>query len=95
MAIRLKAETYMLHILTEEQKSEMKQNKNQTGELVKIFKKYHYVDQENICILVGKVLMLTSENIHLNNFMFEPLVDISILYLKELYKDCKTYLEIV
>lgn len=95
MAIRLKAETYMLHILTEEQKSEMKQNKNQTGELVKIFKKYHYVDQENVCILVGKVLMLTSENIHLNNFMFEPLVDISILYLKELYKDCKTYLEIV
>ena len=38
--------------------------------------------------------MLTSENIHLNNFMFEPLVDISILYLKSLYNECKSRLVI-
>ncbi len=71
-----------------------KPNKNQTGELVKVLKKYHNVDMEDECILVGKVLMLTSENIHLNNFMFEPLVDISILYLKDLYNECKSRLVI-
>lgn len=94
MAIRLKAELYMLNVLTNEQKAEIKPNKNQTGELVKVLKKYHNVDMEDECILVGKVLMLTSENIHLNNFMFEPLVDISILYLKDLYNECKSRLVI-
>ena len=38
---------------------------------------------------MDRVLMLTSENIHINNFMFEPLVDISILHLKQLYMDIK------
>ena len=89
MAIRLKAESYMLSKLTEEQKAEMKPNRNQTGELVKVFKKYHSSDMDEKCIIVGRVLMLTSENIHLNNFMFEPLVDISSLYLKGLYQQCK------
>ena len=52
-------------------------------------KKYHYDDMEDQCLLMNKVLMLTSENIHMNNFMFEPLVDISILYLKQLYEEVK------
>jgi len=47
---------------------------------------------EDKCRILNRVLMLTSENIHLNNFMFEPLVDISILYLKKLYNQCKTEL---
>lgn len=42
---------------------------------------------------MGKVLMLTSENIHFNNFMFEPLVDISILHLKQLYGEIKGLIE--
>ena len=92
MAIRLKAEIYMKGILTETQLLEMKPNRNQSGELVKTLKKYHMVDKENECLILGRVLMLTSENIHLNNFMFEPLVDISILYLKSLYNQCKNEL---
>lgn len=92
MAIRLKAETYVKSILTPEQISEINANKNQTGQLIEIFKKYHNTDLESQCILLGRVLMLTSENIHLNNFMFEPLVDISILYLSDLYKECKNSL---
>lgn len=33
--------------------------------------------------------MTTSENIHMNNFMFEPIVDLSTKYLIKLYKDVK------
>lgn len=89
MAIRLKAETYMFSILTEPQKGEMKANQNQTGELVKVFKKHYSNTHKDQCLLINKVLMLTSENIHFNNFMFEPLVDISIHHLKRLYKDTR------
>ena len=34
--------------------------------------------------------MTTSENIHMNNFMFEPIVDLSTKYLIDLYKEVKT-----
>lgn len=92
IAIRHKAESYMRNVLTAIQIAEAKENNNPTGELVGVFKKYHSVDMEDKCRILNRVLMLTSENIHLNNFMFEPLVDISILYLKKLYNQCKTEL---
>jgi len=88
IAIRLKAEIYMKSILNEHL-TEMEQNKDQTGKLVKLFKKYHNDDKRDECMILNKVLMMTSENIHFNNFMFEPLVDLSPLYLKELYEEVK------
>lgn len=92
IAIRIKAEEYMQSVLTHSQLEELRPNKNRTAELLNIFKKYHSTDMENQCLMMNKVLMLTSENIHFNNFMFEPLVDISILYLKDLYKEVKELL---
>ena len=89
MAIRLKAEEFMNDVLTEDQKGDIKPKSNRTAKLVTILKKYHYGDMEDQCLLMNKVLMLTSENIHMNNFMFEPLVDISIIYLKQLYEEVK------
>jgi len=89
MAIRLKAEEFMNDVLTKDQKGDIKPKSNRTAKLVTILKKYHYDDMEDQCLLMNKVLMLTSENIHMNNFMFEPLVDISILYLKQLYEEVK------
>lgn len=89
MAIRLKSEILMKSILSEEQQSEMKSNCNQTGELLKVFKKYYSDSHPEICLLMNRVVMLTSENIHVNNFMFEPLVDISSLHLKRLYEDVR------
>lgn len=32
---------------------------------------------------------MTPENIHLNSFMYEPLIDMSVRYLINLYNDCK------
>lgn len=89
MAIRIKAEEYMESVLSEAQLAELRLGRNRTAELLNIMKKYHYVDKEKECLLMNKVLMLTSENIHFNNFMFEPLVDISILHLKQLYTEVK------
>lgn len=39
--------------------------------------------------IVERVNMMTPELIHLNSFMFEPLIDMSISHLMKLYKDCK------
>lgn len=89
VAIRIKAEEYMQGVLTEAQMAELRPTKNRTAELLNIFKKYHSADMEDECLEMNKVLMLTSENIHFNNFMFEPLVDISILHLKQLYDEVK------
>lgn len=89
MAIRLKAESYMQSQLTSEQLHEMQVNVNQTAEMLNVFRKYHETDKNDECLLMNKVLMLTSENIHMNNFMFEPLVDISIHHLKQLYNEMK------
>ncbi len=92
IAIRIKAEEYMQGVLDEAQLSEIKPNRNRTGELLRVMKKYHLSDMEEQCLEMNKVLMLTSENIHFNNFMFEPLVDISILHLKDLYNEVKALL---
>ena len=40
--------------------------------------------------ILRKVLMLTSENIHINNFMFEPIIDISLEELNSLYKEIES-----
>lgn len=93
MVIRLKAETLMKAIVSEEHQAEMKPNSNQTGELLKVLKKHYADNYPDVCLLMNRVVMLTSENIHVNNFMFEPLVDISSLHLKKLYIDVCGQLE--
>lgn len=92
MVIRIKAEEYMGGVLTEAQLGELRPGRNRTAELLNIMKKYHAVDMEGQCLEMNKVLMLTSENIHFNNFMFEPLVDIAIQHLKQLYNEVKALL---
>jgi len=39
--------------------------------------------------VLERVNMMTPENIHINSFMYEPLVDMSITHLVQLYNDCK------
>ena len=57
---------------------------NQTGDLVGLFKQYCPDKTEELKIL-NKVLLMSSENIHINSFMFEPLIDISIKSLVDLF----------
>ena len=87
IAIRIKAEKYIKSKLTEEQLRDVNLRKDQTGNLCNAFKKYYSALKPKECLLINKVLMLTSENIHLNNFMFEPIVDMPIKHLKDLYNE--------
>ena len=87
MAIRLRGEDYMNSQLTDAQKQEIEAGNNLTSSTLTVFKKYHIVDKEAECLVMDRVLMLTSENIH------KPLVDISILHLKQLYNEVKALLD--
>jgi len=85
IAIRLNAELYMIKMINDNEfVSRIK--KNQTG---KLFGKFKECFQEELkCIeILDKVNIMTPENIHLNSFMFEPILDMSDHHLKELYRD--------
>lgn len=43
--------------------------------------------------IIEKVLIITSENIHINSFMYEPIVDISLEEVKKLYSEVIQYLK--
>lgn len=88
MATRLVAEEIMINAIISESGNieAIKQiNSYQTGRLLGLYKALSAADQ-NIIKLVDEVLLMTSENIHLNSFMYEPLIDISTLHLKELFE---------
>ena len=48
--------------------------------------KTNIIEEAEIEIL-DKVNLMTPENIHMNAFMYEPLIDISLHHLKELYNN--------
>lgn len=58
---------------------------SQTGKLAEKFEGANPSEKETA--IIGRVLLMTPENIHLNSFMYEPLVDMSDDALKRLYKD--------
>ncbi|GAA7537697.1 hypothetical protein HpBHB29_05130 [Helicobacter pylori] len=82
IAIRLKAEEWMLNKLNQE----FKPKKNQTRELYDATKKELSDDEKRI---IQKVLMITPENIHINSFMFEPILDTSIDHLYTCFEEVK------
>lgn len=92
IAIRIKAEKLMGKVLSEDELSSVPEDKRETGRLLKLIKKYHG-DKVDLIMLMDQVVMFTSENIHFNNFMFEPLVDISILRLKKLYSQLLKFID--
>ena len=48
----------------------------------------HYLTAEEI-ETIEEVNLVTPESIHLNAFMYEPLIDVSIWNLKDLYRRAK------
>ena len=65
---------------------------NQTSALIKRFEDLCSPNNE-IQLLIKEVNLITPENIHLNSFMFEPLIDMSVWRLKKLYQEINTQLE--
>ncbi|RZJ40929.1 MAG: hypothetical protein EOO19_14980 [Chryseobacterium sp.] len=87
MAIRLKAETLILSKIKENPKFKG----NQTGKLTQVFKdEFKDIEAMKPFIAVfDEVNLITPENIHLNSFMYEPILDISTHHLKNIYKKIK------
>lgn len=82
MAIRLKAEEYMIAQLPGTDTSTI--TKNQTKALYDEILKLPGISKEVVRVL-DRVILMTPENIHLNAFMYEPLIDMSLVHLVELY----------
>ncbi|MBP2033381.1 energy-coupling factor transporter ATP-binding protein EcfA2 [Clostridium algifaecis] len=62
-------------------------SRNQTRELFSGFKQFG--DSDKVKVL-EEVNIITPENIHLNSFMYEPILDMDILELINLYNEVKT-----
>lgn len=89
IAIRLLAEKYMIDKLLASGVAQADIDaisRNQEGTLLKKCKDASLVLDYGA---LERVNMMTPENIHLNSFMYEPLIDMSMLHLVQLYNDCK------
>ena len=93
IAIRLKAEMFLKRELKAAGKTdeELKTRMNQTSEWIDLYKTLN-PDREKFRVM-EKVNMMTPEYIHLNSFMYEPLIDMSVWHLIELYGEVKGLIE--
>jgi len=62
--------------------------KRQTFKLFEKFKAKHSAELEAIKVL-DRVMLMTPEIIHLNSFMYEPILDMSDEHLRDLYSAVK------
>jgi len=83
IAIRLLTEKFMQSIITANGQNCVDANSNQTRAWYKQAEPFLTPEQKAI---IEEVNLMTPESIHLNSFMFEPLIDISDWCLKELYR---------
>ena len=92
IAIRLKAEYFLKRELTAAGKTEeeLVTRRNQTSEWIDLYKTLN--PPTDRYRTMEKVNMMTPEYIHLNSFMYEPLIDMSVWHLIELYKELKVLL---
>lgn len=85
VAIRLNAEKYLISKLPEVDLNEI--TSNQTHAL---FKKYeNKYPASNSLDALDRVNLMTPENIHINAFMYEPLIDMSVNHLVDLHNMVK------
>jgi hypothetical protein len=87
IAVRILAERFMINMIDDDEFVKGLSG-NQTGKLFGKFKKLPNLDSFDLKTMDSVVLM-TPENIHLNAFMYEPMVDLSDMHLRKLYRDVK------
>lgn len=87
IAIRLKAETYMRRELLSlgETEESLQSGENQTTKWID--KMRNRLPENTVLKILERVNMMTPECIHINSFMYEPLIDMSIRHLVKLYED--------
>lgn len=85
IAIRIAAEQFMIKKINDP-KFVAAIDTNQTIKLFKKYKEVYYSEVDAIGKL-QRVVLMTPESIHLNSFMYEPILDMSDEHLRRLYKD--------
>lgn len=88
IAIRLKAEHFMIDKIADPAFVQTLEA-NQARGLTEEFKSRFSNEHEAIAVL-DRVNLMTPENIHLNSFMYEPLIDMSDEHLRRLFTDVKS-----
>ena len=83
IAIRLKAEIFLKEKIKDAGEDCVDSESNQTRDWFNRAKNHLTQDQIDV---IDEVNLITPENIHLNAFMYEPLIDVSDWTLKDLYK---------
>lgn len=87
IAIRFKAEEYIINKVTDANFHTNIWSK-ETGRIIGQYKTEFPNNKKEIEIF-DRVNLMTAENLHLNSFMYEPLMDLSEDHLLTLYKDIK------
>jgi hypothetical protein len=87
IAIRLFAEKFMIKEINDEAFVDAI-TKDQTRTLIERYTADFSHEEEKIKLL-NQVNLMTPENIHLNSFMYEPILDMAPEHLKALYNDVK------
>ena len=85
IAIRLKAEFFLRNILVNNS-IDIMCDAYQTRIWAK---RAHSLLSDDEKLVISEVLLITPESIHVNAFMYEPLIDIPNYQLIELYQNCK------
>lgn len=85
IAIRIAAEKFMVGKINDAKYVDSIES-NQTTKLLAKFVELFPGDIETV-ETIQRVVLMTPENIHLNSFMYEPILDMSDEHLRNLYKD--------
>lgn len=91
IGIRILAENYMgnqIFLIDSAFIASLSGSKNQTGKLFKKFKELP-IPRDKFRI-INKSLIAAPENIHFNSFMYEPILDMWLSQLQQIYRDLKT-----
>lgn len=90
IGIRLAAERFLIkEIGTRDADYVTNIGTNQTGKLIRKFNEFHKDNSSarSQIEIVKRVGLMTPQNIHVNSFMFEPILDMSPDHLKKLYHE--------
>ena len=88
IAIRIKAELFMIAKIADPA-AVSAISTNQTFALLKLALSKGVIESDTAKCL-KQVTLMTPENIHINSFMYEPLLDMSNHHLKKLYEKVST-----
>lgn len=84
IAIRLETEAFLESLLESNGETDLEMNENQTRAWSKRAQPYLSTKQKEI---VKSVNLMTPESIHINSFMYEPIIDMSDWMLKDLHAE--------